>query len=45
MGTGKVTAPTLLYLSAAFDAIDYSVLLDLIGMAYQAQHLPGSAHS
>ena len=45
MDTGKVTTLKLLNLSAAFDTIDYSVLLHLIDMAYQAQHLPGSADS
>jgi len=35
--TGKFTALTLLGLSAAFAS--------LLGMAYRAQHLPGSAHS
>ena len=46
MDIGKVTALTLLDLSAAFDTIDYLVLLDhLSDMAYKAQHLPESAHS
>ena len=34
MNTGKVTASTLLYLSVAFDTIDYSVLPDSLSNWY-----------
>ena len=46
MDREKVTALTLLDLSAVFDKIDlFMYIASLIGMAYQAQPLPVSAHS
>jgi len=43
--TGKVTALIILYLSAAYRTIDYSVLLDRVSDWYRAHHSLGSTHS
>ena len=45
LDAGKVTALTLLDLSATFEIVDYSVLLDCLSDWYAISGIAGSAHS